>query len=209
MFPTRIAGNPVHSTSALETDSSSGSLLVPSHPLVVPSFLGVKTLAPIFACSLTHGTCVACQKTPDEPTAPFQRNVHARSPTVTLGGPMLSSTGKHVARFDEAYKVPQSFTIPNPRCARNVPTVNLPSSAEEVYPQNFVVGQPKKHISDLQFEKFPTFATFKCWKTSFKTEVCSSSKYPSESMRWMKEVEMASVDDLDKFWKSIPKLRDA
>ena len=64
--------------------------------------------------------------------------------------------------------------------------MNLPSSAEEVYPHEFMVGQPKNHISELQFEKSPTPVTFQCLKTSFKTEVCSSSHYRSELMRWIK-----------------------
>ena len=68
---------------------------------------------------------------------------------------------------DETNKETQSFTIPNPRSAGNVPTVNIPSSVEKACPQNFTVGQPKNHISDLQFEKFSALATFQCWKTSF------------------------------------------
>ena len=91
---------------------------------------------------------------PDEPTAPLcLRNMHERSPTATFGKPVLSSTGKPVKRFDESNKA-QSFTIKNLRVVGNEPTVNLPSSAEEVYPQNYTVGQPKNHISDLQFEPY-------------------------------------------------------
>ena len=38
---------------------------------------------------------------------------------------------------------------------------------------------------------------FSSWRTSFKTEVCSGSGCPSEAMRWIKGVEVAtSVDDL-------------
>ena len=47
------------------------------------------------------------------------------------------------------------------------------------------------------FDKFPTPATFACWKTRFKTEVCTCSQFPTEAMHWIKEVEMVdSVDDL-------------
>ena len=63
-----------------------------------------------------------------------------------MGEPMLSSTGKLLASFDETNKETQRFTIPNPRLAGNVPTVNLPSSAKEVCPQKFMVGQPKNHL---------------------------------------------------------------
>ena len=98
---------------------------------------------------------------PDEPTALFLRNVYARSPTATIGEPMLSSTGKLVARFDETNKETQKLAISHPRFARNVPTVNLPSSAKEVYPTNFMVGKPKNHISDLPSEKIPSPARSK------------------------------------------------
>ena len=47
------------------------------------------------------------------------------------------------------------------------------------------------------FDKFPTPATFACWKIRFKTEVCTCSQFPTEAMQWIKEVELVdSVDDL-------------
>ena len=52
-------------------------------------------------------------------------------------------------------------------------------------------------ISDLRFDKFPTPATFACWKIRFKTEVCTCSQFPTEAMQWIKEVELVdSVDEL-------------
>ena len=52
-------------------------------------------------------------------------------------------------------------------------------------------------ISDLHFDKFPTPATFACWTTRFKTEVCTCQQFPTEAMRWIKEVELVeSVDEL-------------
>ena len=57
--------------------------------------------------------------------------------------------------------------------------------------------QQRLQISDLHFDKFPTPATFACWKIRFKTEVCTCSQFPTEAMQWIKEVEMVdSVDDL-------------
>ena len=56
-----------------------------------------------------------------------------------------------------------------------------------------IMGQ----VSELHFDKFPTPATFACWKIRFKTEVCSCSQFPTEAMQWIKEVELVdSVDDL-------------
>ena len=65
------------------------------------------------------------------------------------------------------------------------------------YPKNYGADQQRLQISDLHFDKFPTPATFACWKIRFKTEVCTCSQFPTEAMQWIKEVELAdSVDDL-------------
>ena len=52
----------------------------------------------------------------------------------------------------------------------------------------------------LHFDKFPTPASFACWKIRFKTEVCTCSQFPTEAMQWIKEVEM--VDSVDDFKSS-------
>ena len=63
--------------------------------------------------------------------------------------------------------------------------------------KNYGADQQRLQISDLHFDKFPTPATFACWKIRFKTEVCTCSQFLTEVMLWIKEVEMVdSVDDL-------------
>ena len=63
--------------------------------------------------------------------------------------------------------------------------------------QDYGADQQLLQISELHFDKFPTSATFACWKIRFKTEVCTCSQFPTEAMLWIKEVEMVeSVDDL-------------
>ena len=63
--------------------------------------------------------------------------------------------------------------------------------------KNYGADQQRLQISDLHFDKFPTPATFACWKIRFKTEVCTSSQFPTEAMQWIKEVELVdSVDEL-------------
>ena len=65
------------------------------------------------------------------------------------------------------------------------------------YPKNYGADQQRLQISDLHFDKFPTPATFTCWKIRFKTEVCTCSQFPTEAMQWIKEVELVdSVDEL-------------
>ena len=63
--------------------------------------------------------------------------------------------------------------------------------------KNCGADQQRLKISDLHFDKFPSPATFACWKIRFKTEVCTCSKFLTEAMQWIKEVEMVdSVDEL-------------
>ena len=63
--------------------------------------------------------------------------------------------------------------------------------------KNYGADQQRLQISDLHFDKFPTPATFACWKIRFKTEVCTCSQFPTEAMQWIKEAELVdSVDDL-------------
>ena len=66
--------------------------------------------------------------------------------------------------------------------------------------KNYGADQQRLHILDLHFDKFPTPATFPCWKIRFKTEVCTCSQFPTEAMQWIKEVEL--VDSVDEFKSS-------
>ena len=56
--------------------------------------------------------------------------------------------------------------------------------------KNYGADQQRLEISDLHFDKFPTPATFACWKIRSKTEVCTCSQFPTEAMQWIKEVEL-------------------
>ena len=70
-------------------------------------------------------------------------------------------------------------------------------SVRGAYLKNYVADQQRLQISDHHFVKYPTAATFACWKIRFKTEVCTCSQFPTEAMHLIKEVEMVdSVDDL-------------
>ena len=66
--------------------------------------------------------------------------------------------------------------------------------------KNYGADQQRLQISDLHFDKFPTPATFSCWKIRFKTEVCTCSQFPTEAMQWIKEEEL--VDSVDEFRSS-------
>ena len=63
--------------------------------------------------------------------------------------------------------------------------------------KNYGEDQQRLLISDFHFDKFPTPATFACWKIRFKTEVCTCSQFPTQAIQWIKEVELVdSVDEL-------------
>ena len=59
---------------------------------------------------------------------------------------------------------------------------------------NYGADQQRLQISDLHFDKFPTPATFACWKIRFKTEelvhnflrkLCIGSKMWRRLIQWM------------------------
>ena len=56
--------------------------------------------------------------------------------------------------------------------------------------KNYMVGQQRLQISELQFDKFPDPPSFLVWKIRFRTQVTSCSDFPSDAMLWIKEVEM-------------------
>ena len=65
------------------------------------------------------------------------------------------------------------------------------------FSKNYGADQQRLQILDLHFDKFLSPATFAYWKIRFKTEVCTCSQFPTEAMRWIKEVELVdSVDEL-------------
>ena len=82
------------------------------------------------------------------------------------------------------------------RCQSGQPKIQS-SSVEETLQRIMEQTNNDCRFSDLHFDKFPSPATFACWKIRFKTEVCTCYRFPTEAMQWVKEMEMVdSVDDL-------------
>ena len=133
---------------------------------------------------------------PPAPTAAYFGN--ARSLTATHCELVSLNTGRSATKVDELERNTQNSAIPTSKFARFfVSTWNPPSYAEGAYPQNCMAEQPRNQASEMHFDKFPNPSTFQCWKTSFKTEVCSCSNSTTEAMLWINEVEMVeSVDVL-------------
>ena len=67
---------------------------------------------------------------------------------------------------------------PDLRCQSGPSAKNSVLFSGGDYSKNYGADQQRLQISDLHFDKFPTPATFACWKIRFKTEVCTCSQFP-------------------------------
>ena len=78
---------------------------------------------------------------------------------------------------------------PRPEQDRDLRCQSGPSAKDSVIfsggdsSKNYGADQQRLQISDLHFDKFPTSTTFACWKTSFKTEICTCSQLATEAMQ--------------------------
>ena len=60
----------------------------------------------------------------------------------------------------------------------------------------FISLQVYQLQEDLSSRNFPDSTTFVNWKMNFKSEVCSSSSFPTEAMVWIIEVDSSRTVDL-------------
>ena len=62
---------------------------------------------------------------------------------------------------------------------------------ERRFSKNYGADHQRLQISDPHFDKFPTPATFACWKIRFKTEACTCSQFQlctgSKKWRWLNQ----------------------
>ena len=106
-----------------------------------------------------------------------------------------TDAGKTAEQKEGLRKEPQNHAIPTPRFARKF--LNLESCTSCRKNLSSKLSDGKSEESDLGPALFPDTSNFQCWKTNFKTEVCSCSGCPTIALLWIKEVEVAkSVDDL-------------
>ena len=118
-------------------------------------------------------------------TAPYPQELNPWSSAISE--PIHSSTEE---------KNENQTPVQDQRCQSGPSAKNSVIPCEGDSSKNYGADQQRLQISDLHFDKFPTPATFACWKIRFKTEVCTCSQLPTEAMHWIEEVEMGgSVDD--------------
>ena len=112
----------------------------------------------------------------------------------------LNSWSSHISEPihpSQAEKNENQTPVQDLKCQSGQSAKNSVIFSEGDSSKNYGADQRRLQISDLHFDKFPTPATFACWKISFKTEVCTCSQFPTKAMHWIKELEMVDpVDDL-------------
>ena len=79
--------------------------------------------------------------------------------------------------------------VQDQRCQSGPSARNSVIPSEGDFSKNSGADQQRLQISDLHFDKFPTPATFACWKMRFKIEVCIWSQILADAMLWIKDVE--------------------
>ena len=77
--------------------------------------------------------------------------------------------------------------VQDQRCQSGPSARNSVIPSEGDFSKNYGADQQRLQISDPHFDKFPTSATFACWKIRFKTEVCTCSQFHTEAILWTKK----------------------
>ena len=163
----------------------------PPHPIpegmLRPSFVSPRRREGPPSIWDTHGISENVFATPDaSSSAPFPQELNQWNSSSEE--PLHSSTVEKSERPEQN----QDLRCQSGPSAKNSVILSGGDSSK-----NYGADQQRLQISDLHFDKFPTPATFACWKIRFKTEVCTCSQFRTEAMQWIKEVELVdSVDEL-------------
>ena len=123
-------------------------------------------------------------------------NVFA-NPTASSSAPYPQESNPWVSNVSERtspHVMSESQTpAQDQRCQSGPSARNSFVPIEGRFSKNDGADQQRLKISDPNFHKFTTSATFACWKIIFKTEVSTCSQFPTEAMLWIKEVEMVCI----------------
>ena len=106
------------------------------------------------------------------------QGVHRCAPLRERGSaPQVTRTNETLFTRDDTQN---RGTIPMP------PT--LSSLIRVKFLQNYMVGQQRQQIPELQFDNFPNPQSFLDWKIRFKKKATTCSDFPSDAMLWITEV---------------------
>ena len=187
----------------VESNHSGRLSHVPSQPAMIPSsrsMLSRDKRLPLHPWNTTGlqenvlGNQCSTFGLPRNPSQGIHYGVAHETRRETESVPRAIRTGTSFARDDEQ----NQGTIPMPTFATKPLTTS--SAVPVEFPQNYMVGQQRQQISELQFDKFPNSKSFLVWKFRFKTQVTTCSDSPTDAMLWIKEVEM--VDSLEELKSS-------
>ena len=127
----------------------------------------------------------------------FFVNPLASSSSLYQGGfnPWIPNVTEHMSpHVTSERQIPD--TALDPRCQSGPSASNSFNPNKKKFSKHYGTDQQRLQISDLHFDKFPNPATFACCKIRFKTEVCTSSQFPTEAVLWIKVEMVESVNDL-------------
>ena len=107
-------------------------------------------------------------------------DTHGKSGNVFVNPPASSSAPypqesnpwvSNVSEHTSPHVMSESQTpVQDQRCQSGPSARNSVVLSEGGFSKNYGADQPRLQISDPHFDKFPTSATFACWKRRFKTE---------------------------------------
>ena len=170
---------------------TSQPMLFPKHPIpegmLRPSFVSPRRKEGPPCIWDTHGISKNVFANPHTSSStPYPQELHQWKSS--LEEPLHSSTAEKSERPEQNQDL---------RCQSGPSAKDSVGPSERRFSMNHGADQQRLQISDFCLDKYPTQATFACWKIRFKTEVCTCSQFPTETMHWIKEVEMVeSVDDV-------------
>ena len=126
---------------------------------------------------------------PRASSSPYPGGFNPWISNVTEDTLVLTSTGRPVTCGER--QIPD--TVFTPRFQTGPSAGNSFDPKEGRFLKNYGADQQRLQISEFHVDKFPTPATFACWKIRFKTEVCTCSQFRTEAVFWIKEVEMVEI----------------
>ena len=122
--------------------------------------------------------CEICKRTKIT-RAPCRRRNGEAVPRVEKFGDLITADHKVLSESCESRHVMSESQTPaqDQRCQSGPSARNSFVPSEGRLSTNYGADQQRLQILDLHFDKFPTPATFACWKIRFKTEVCTCSQF--------------------------------
>ena len=97
-------------------------------------------------------------------SSPYPGGFNPWISNVTEDTPVLTNTGRPVTCGERQ----NPDTNLDPRCQSELSAGNSFDPEEGRFSKNYGTDQQRRQISELHFDKFPTPATFACWKIRFK-----------------------------------------